>query len=718
MNARKIFVSQQSENDCGCASLAMVCKYYHYNVTLNKVKKDSNLEKLLGMTLGDLSRVARNYGFDTVAVRLNDNSLSEKFTLPAIVRTFLENGKSHYMVLLKVKGEKVILLDPTIGVLSMKRTDFWKQSDGSTLLLCPGERFVQVCQKSTEVSKAIKKELLAEIIENRKLLIFAVLISLLISAVGLLSSFIYQVVIDQIVSETQPELLISVLWFFGTICIIQVAISLVENLLSLKLDKKINIPTIKRYFQHLMNLSLPFHENAAVGDILVRSQDAIAMKSFAVKCISDIAVNGPIIIGASVILWRISWLLFIFVSIMTCLVLIVSFLMKDGYAELNRKEKMESSLYNSMLVDSFTNISAVKYRRMEEYYTEKITTSFQSLVDAGVKKSKFIFFETSLTELLLSIGRVLLLGVEAWLVLSKVMSTGQMMTVITLAGLIMNSSNTLLSLVLSKEEYKVSLSRLSEFYDEPEEGSRDGRNLLKTIDRIELSSVSFQYRQNSELLNGITLSIQKKQKIAFVGESGCGKTTLAKIIASYYQPSRGTMLYNSQSFEEISRADLRNRICIVQQTPQMMSGTVFNHVIEGEKNPAMIGKVQEYLNAFQGEKLLLKGDAALLSKGEQQKIEIARALATDADLYIMDEPTSGVDCFAEKVIISRIFDVLSEKMLIMIAHKLSTVCQCDIIYYLEDGKIAEKGTHPELMKKKGKYYRMWCAQNNMSEEIG
>ena len=236
---------------------------------------------------------------------------------------------------------------------------------------------------------------------------------------------------------------------------------------------------------------------------------------------------------------------------------------------------------------------------------------------------------------------------------------------------------------------------------------------------IVIKNVTYRYGNRKPAIKNISFTIPKGKKVGVVGECGCGKSTLAKLLLKFYEFESGEITINGVNINECSSTAIRKSISYVPQNIQLFSRTIYDNirVTKMEATLDEVKKVSDLVSAHEFiNKLPMKYNTYIsesgdgLSEGEKQKIALARAFLKDSNFYILDECTSGLDYANENIIFDMIYNKYRDKTMMIIAHRLATVKNCDIIIVMSDGKIVEQGTHDELIRKKGKYYRLWEMQ--------
>ena len=309
-----------------------------------------------------------------------------------------------------------------------------------------------------------------------------------------------------------------------------------------------------------------------------------------------------------------------------------------------------------------------------------------------------------------AVSIVVLLWAGAYLCVENVITLGALFTFYYMIDYFLNPISNLIDLQPTLQTASVAAERLNDVFDSEMEDVGQISDL--NVTDIQVKNLRFRYGNREEVLKGIHMHIQKGQKIAIVGESGCGKTTLAKLLLRFYEPESGNIYINGQNITNYSRLSIRNRIAYIPQNVFLFSDTIKNnlkmvdeHVTDEEiERVCKLCKADAFI-----QNLPLKYDTILeengsnLSGGQRQRLAIARALLSKPDVLIMDEATSNLDTITEKAIYEVLHTVLKDTTCIMIAHRLRTIKNCDYIYIIKDGSIVEEGTHNMLMSNNSLY---------------
>lgn len=293
----------------------------------------------------------------------------------------------------------------------------------------------------------------------------------------------------------------------------------------------------------------------------------------------------------------------------------------------------------------------------------------------------------------------------------------------TLAGYFMEPISNLVGLQFSLQEANISMKRFSEILDYDEEQPETETNMYEKIDRldgdIEFKNVTFRYGNRKLALDNISFEIPKGKKVALVGSSGSGKSTVAKLLLKYYEPENGYITVDGVDINEISNQSLRKAISYVPQNIELFSKSIYDNIrasrmgatLEEVKEAAKAADAHDFIKRLPMQYYTFLEEAGNgLSGGEKQRIALARAFLKKNEFYILDESTSNLDFATENIIFDMIYNKLKNKSMLIVAHRLATVKDCDNIIVMDQGKIVEQGTHNDLIEKKGRYYQLWEMQ--------
>lgn len=716
MKKKYTCVKQHDVSDCGAACLATICLHYDLDISITKLRDIVGTD-IKGTNLSGLVDGAKKIGFEIKPIRVDKENFFSNYTLPAIAHVIKENGLSHFVVVHKIKSKVIIIADPAKGLEKIPHDKFFEMFDGILLLMVPTSEF----EKGRKKSKTVFNMFIKLILPQKKLLITTILASIVLSILGIASSFFSKILMDEILPYNLRNSLYAYSVAFFIIALFQILIGAFRQHTLLFLSRKIDIPLLLGYYKHILNLPMKFFSTRRTGDILTRFQDAATIKQIFTGVSISLVIDVGMAVLSGTVLYFLSPRLFLIVSIMLIINIILIYIFKRPYRELNYLQMEQSVNLNSQLIESLKNIETVKSMANEEEQLNKLENRFVASLKTQYREGVISNIQGSLSSFVSNVGNLVIMVVGALSVMDQKMTLGDLVAFLTLSGHFMQPITNLIGLQLTFQEAGISMKRLSEIYEvEEEQKEEDTKHNDVSLDGdIKLENVTFAYGTRKPVLKNVSMIIEKRKKIALVGQSGTGKTTISKLLMGFYKVNEGRIMINNYDICDMDLGFLREKIGYVPQNVELFTGKVIDNIKIGNENATY----DEVITASKKagchdfiERLPARYDSYLeeqganLSGGERQRIAIARALIKKQSILIMDEATSNMDAVNEQHIHNTIFKYTKDVTTIVIAHRLSTIQKCDYIYYLGNGNIIESGTHKELIEKQGLYYDMFMSQ--------
>lgn len=712
------FIQQHDEVDCGAACIAMIASYYHSNFRIENIRSLAGTNKT-GTTLFGLKHAAENLGFKCIALEGKSDELARKVRVPFIAHVQKKHGEAtvyHYVVVKSIINKKIRIYDPAEGRRSLSHKEFNEIWTGYLLIVYPDEnREIVSDMKVTLVS------FFPLLFQQKQDVFFIILSSLFIPFFGIISSLYFKFLFDEVINGNSYNTLFSFSIGIIVITLFRAMIELFRSSLLLKIAVIFDYKIITQYLLHVLHLPLAFFDNRKTGEILSRIEDSTKIRQALAEVLITLIMDSVMIVVVGIFLMIQSSKLFAIAIvsgiISTILALIYSKLFSKSY-----KEIMEQSAQaNSFLFETTSGIETIKAFNATHFvldkYEQNISKIQKKIYLVGLKRIFLRFFN----QLIDGWSSNIIYWIGCYSIISKLLSLGELISFTSLLVFFLTPLQRLLQLQPILQEAYVAAERIGEIIEIPLENSQNQLNIKpdKIYGHILLKNVTFSYNINRNILNQINLEIEPGKQTAFIGNSGCGKTTLIKLILKFYHPTNGSIQVDGYNIDDIDTAYLRTKIGYVPQDILLLSGTIaqnialhrpdaqLEEIIEASKRAFAHDFIEELDNRYN---TVLGERGKSLSGGEKQRIALARALLNKPDILIFDEATSNLDSIAERKILNSINVLRQEKItILLIAHRLSTIKNSDKIVLINNGQIIDSGEHSELFQRNIIYRQMWDA---------
>ena len=623
----------------------------------------------------------------------------------------------HYVVIHKITKKEVIIADPAKGIVKYTPDEFFKIWTGVLILLVPNQNF-----KKGKETKGLFERFFHLLLPQKGLLIQVFLASLIYTALGILGAFYMKALLDDILPyglmKTLHVLSLGVIGLY----ILQTILSGFRSHLLLYLSQKLDIALLLGYYEHVLKLPMSFFGTRRVGEIISRFQDAGHVRDAISGATLTIMIDTLMVIGGGIILYMQDGLLFGVAFIIVLLYAVIVFAFNKSLKKGNQRQMEENAQLTSYLVESLNGIQTVKAFNAERKVNLETEGKFIKLLRSIFKLALTTNVQGILKNLVELIGGVVILWVGAYQVLQGNMSVGSLITFNSLLAYFLTPMKNLINLQPELQTAMVAAERLGEILDlelECDENEEKKMQPEKFEGAVSLRNVDFRYGTRNLVLKHINMEIKKGERIALVGESGCGKTTLVKLLLNFYPIEKGDILIDGNNILDIKKEALREHIAYVPQETFLFSGTILENLLLGTEDIGMeevveaakMARAHEFINELPLRyNTHLEENGANLSGGQRQRLAITRAILKKPDILILDEATSNLDSITEAAIENTINTFSKGMTTIIIAHRLSTIKRCDRIFVMDKGEIIEEGSHEELMKAEKRYYELWQQQ--------
>ncbi|MCR4673730.1 MAG: peptidase domain-containing ABC transporter, partial [Lachnospiraceae bacterium] len=565
---------------------------------------------------------------------------------------------------------------------------------------------------------------------QKKLFFYALLSSFIVTVLGIVSSVLNNVIYDEILPYQQKDVLNIMLAVFLGISLTSVLLSFLRQWILIYLSIKIDIPLMLGYFKHIYNLPMKFFATRKTGDITTRFSDAFTIKDIFTNIALSLVMDISMAILSGVILFRMNTNLFAIIILMTLVSIILVFIFMQPYKRINEEQMQQASVLNSEIIEGLRSIETIKGNANEEVALENIEKEYIKSLRISYREGVLSNIQEMISSVISGVGNLVLMYVGITEVLNNNISLGSYMAFMTLAGYFMDPISNLVGLQLQIQEANISMKRLSEIMDYTSEqerisdelNHRDLSESSKIDGDIKIRNVTFRYGNRKPALYDVCFDIPRGQKVALVGASGSGKSTIAKLLLKYYEIESGEIRIGERNINEFNNIALRKAISYVPQNIELFSKSIYENIaisspgasIEAVKEAAKKAGAHEFIKNLPMQYYTYLEEAGNgLSGGEKQRIVLARAFLKDNQFYIMDESTSNLDFATENILFNMIYNHFKDKTMLIIAHRLATIRNCDKIIVMDQGRIVEQGNHDELIALGGQYSKLWNMQQGV-----
>jgi len=721
-------IKQYDITDCGAACLATICKQYGLKIPITKIREIAGTDKQ-GTNAYGIIKAAEQLGFSAKGVKGDQEAFFSEFSLPAIAHVIVNGTLLHYVVIHKITKKQVVVADPAKGIIKYTPKSFFEIWTGALILLTPNQTF-----KKGKETKGLFERFFYLLLPQKDLLIQVFLTSLIYTGLGILGAFYMKFLLDDILPygliKTLNILSIGIIGLY----IFQTLLSGFRAHLLLYLSQKLDIALLLGYYEHVLRLPMNFFGARKVGEIISRFQDAGHVRDAISGATLTIMIDTLMVIVGGIILYMQDSLLFGVAFIIVILYGVSVFSFNKTLKKGNQRQMEDNSQLTSYLIESLNGIQTVKAFNAEKKVNLETESKFIKLLRSIFKLTLITNVQALLTGLVELVGGVVILWIGAYQVIKGNMSVGSLITFNSLLGYFLSPMQNLINLQPELQTALVAAERLGEILDLDLESNTSEEKKINPISlegNITLRNVDFRYGTRQLVLKNISMDIKKGERIALVGESGCGKTTLVKLLLNFYPIEKGDILIDGNNILDIKREALRELIAYVPQETFLFSGAILENLSLGADNIGMeeivkaakMARAHDFINELPLRyNTHLEENGTNLSGGQRQRLAITRAILKNPDILILDEATSNLDSITEAAIENTINTFSKGMTTIIIAHRLSTIKRCNKIYVMDKGEIIETGSHEELIAKGRRYYKLWHeqlsdAQRSMDDEL-
>lgn len=710
--------------DCGPTCLKMVAKFYGKNYSLQNLRDRCHITRE-GVSLLGISDAAESIGFRTTGVKVTWRQMVEEMPLPCIVHWNQRHFVVVYDVVKKHGVYKVMVADPASGLLEYTEEDFrglWLESErkteGIALILEPTPKFYE--EEGDDERRHYGFAYVLKYLRPYRTYIIQILLAMLTaSVISLLMPFITQSVVDKGIGTGSLSLIVVLLIAQLTLTLGGLANNLIRSWLMLHTTSRVSISLISDFLCKLMRLPIAFFDSKMVGDIMQRIGDYNRIQTFLTGSLLSMVIAVVSFVVYGLIMAGYNATIFIVFLIGASLYVFWVLLFMKRRRKLDYMRFQQASANQSNIVQLIGGMQEIKLNNCEKQKRWEWESIQAKLFKVGVKSLTLGQVQEIGCTFIDQTKNILMSFIAAKSVIDGGMTLGMMMALQYIMGQINAPISQFISFVQSAQDASISLDRLGEIHEMKDEEPAEEERIkdIPSDADIVFRDVVFQYDgpHSPKVLDEVSLTIPSGKVTAIVGASGSGKTTMLKMMLGFYPPVSGEVLLGNVSLKNYSESRWRARSGTVMQEGYIFSDTIAANIAVSEEYPDMervrwaagVSNIKYWIEGLPlGYGTKIGADGHGLSSGQKQRILIARAAYKDSRYLFFDEATNSLDANNERTIMENLERLFSEKTVVVVAHRLSTVKNADNIIVLDKGRIAEQGTHSQLTALRGKYYEL------------
>ena len=700
-------VMQMEALECGAASLCMILSYYGKWLPLEQVRAECGVSRD-GSNAANILKAARNYGLTAKGFKSSIEALKNNGTFPCIIFW----NFNHFVVLCGFRGKYAYINDPARGSIRVTMEEFDESFTGICLTFSPSDSFEASGRRKSTIAFARSR-----LRGVGAAVAFVMMIGMLGYLLAVLNPAFSRFFMDRLLTGENKELLMPFIVLASAVSILQILITAFGAVYSLKVNGKMAVIGSSTFMWKILRMPMEFFSQRMAGDIQLRHRANVDIAEMIVNTLTPLLLSAVMMVFYLVVMLRYSLLLTLVGLLSVLLNLFLSRLISEKRVNITRVSMRDEGKLAAATVSGIRMIETIKAGGAENGYFRR-WAGFQASVNAQDKRFTVLDQRLGIIPSFVSVltnATVLVMGV--WLCMQGRFTLGMLTAFQAFLASFMNPAMTLITAGQTLQEMRTQMERVEDVLEYPTDtrlsdtDDSEDEGYEKLGGALELKNVTFGYSRLAEpLIENFSMNVKPGGRVAIVGASGCGKSTVAKLISGLYQPWSGEILFDGIPAAEINRDVFTSSVAVVDQDIILFEDTIANNIKMWDSTIEDFEMIMAAMDAQIHEDIMLRPGGYQskltdggrdISGGQRQRLEIARVLAQDPHIIIMDEATSALDARTEYELVKTV--KRRGMTCIIIAHRLSTIRDCDEIIVLDRGKVVERGTHEELYAAGGYY---------------
>ncbi len=707
-------ILQASEEDCGAACLASICKYYGRSLSINSSRNAVGTGQL-GTTLLGLKRGSESLGFNCRSVKASEEIIDkiQEIPLPAVIHW----QGYHWVVLFGRRRNRYVIADPAVGIRYLTRRELMTGWSGIMLLLQPDPQLF--FEKDGEEVNSGFGRFIKRILPYRIILAEALVINIILGLLSLTSPFLIQILTDDVLVRGDMQLLTVVVVAISVTTIFSSTLQLIETTMIAHFGQSLQLGLVLEFARQLLQLPLDYFEARRSGEISSRLRDINEINQLVTQIVARLPSQFFVALVSFCFMFYYSWKL-TSAAIAIALIMTLSTLpLLPMLQQKTRNLLILSAENQGVLVETFKGALVMKTTTAAPQFWEEFQSRFGRVANLTFSTIKISIINSTLSQIVSTLGGMALLGLGSVLVIQQELSIGQMLAFNSMQANAIGFIGTLIGLTDEYFRTQTAVKRILEVIDTTPESSGDNQKVFAQISsdaNISCHKLCFHHAGRVDLLDNFSVDLPGGQVIALIGKSGCGKSTLAKLIAGLYAAQSGNIRIGMYNLSDISLDCLRKQVVLVPQEPHFWSRSILDNFRLG--NPEIsfeqivaacqITDADEFIAQLPNKYQTVLGEFGTnLSGGQRQRLAIARAIVNNPPVLILDESTSGLDPVSEVKLLDQLLNFRKGKTTIAIAHRPSVIQRADWIVLMEKGKLKIQGSISTLRSQPGEHLQFF-----------
>jgi len=681
---KKLIVLQNGNKECGSAALLSIIRFHNGDIPISKLVEMTNTTKN-GTNFLNIKNASLKLGLNATGYKVDNFNTLYEIKAPYIVQ-IIDNNYTHFMVIYKIKNDKLIIMDPAKGKVVMKKEKFIKIWTGYIMTFEPYKKLLILKEH-----KYLNKIIFETLLNNKKLISNVFILSIIFTIISCIVTYYFQITIDHIIDTTYSNLTV-ITFIFIILVLYKTFANYFRNELLIYLNQKLDLTLIINTFNKILLLPYNYYKNKTTGEMVSRINDIAHIKNAISKLIITVFLDLLICLVGGIILYNISNKLFIFLIIITLVYLIVILIFNKIVKTLVNINQINNAKINSFLTETINGFETVKGLNLERRMQNKFENLYVESLNDNLVYERVSNAELFVKELISNISNILIIFLGIKLILKN---NFELSSLITFNFLSTYYTEPLKNIIDFNKEYyymKNSLKRANDLFEV--DTINTNTTNLKVSGDILVRDLNFKY-SNNLILKNINFEIKDREKVLLLGKSGTGKSTILKILFKYYKIKRNSISINNNDINDYTTMDIRNNITYISQNELLFNDTIKNNIILDRNisefdflKVTKLTYVDEIIkDDVLGYDKVLEENAVNLSGGQRQRIILARALLKMSKIILIDEGLNELDVNLERKILKNIFKNYKNTTIIIVSHRLNNIDLFDKVIELNNKKI-------------------------------